>query len=82
MYTPHEVFTFPPDDLVKIWRYMDFTKFVSLLEKRSLYFPRIDQLEDTFEYAIPVRTQKALEEYLRRGTVNTTVSDLVATKAL
>ncbi|MFC7069504.1 hypothetical protein [Halobaculum lipolyticum] len=28
---------------------MDFTKFVSMLESRSLYFPRADKLEDPFE---------------------------------
>ena len=27
----------PPDDVV-LWRYMDFTKIVSLLEKSALFF--------------------------------------------
>ena len=45
----HPIFREPNDPNVKIWRYMDFTKFVSLLECRSLYFARADLFEDTFE---------------------------------
>ena len=41
-----------PDDAV-LWRYMDFTKFVSLLEKSSLFFARADKLEDPFEGYLP-----------------------------
>lgn len=40
---------FPPEENCVIWRYLDFTKFVSLLETRQLYFPRADQLEDPYE---------------------------------
>jgi len=36
-----------------IWRYMDFTKLVSLLEDRSLVFPRTDQFEDPYEGYLP-----------------------------
>jgi hypothetical protein len=32
-----------------IWRYIDFTKFVSLLDKKSLFFCRADKLDDPFE---------------------------------
>ena len=43
-----------PDNLnVKIWRYIDFTKFVSLLDLKALYFPRSDLLGDPFEGAMP-----------------------------
>jgi len=38
----------PESDTI-IWRYLDFTKFVSLLDKSSLYFSRSDTLEDPFE---------------------------------
>jgi hypothetical protein len=40
---------FPPTENRTIWRYLDFTKFVSLLETRQLYFPRADQFEDPYE---------------------------------
>ncbi len=47
MLRPFEV---PPENS-QIWRYMDFTKFVSLLSSKSLYFTRSDQFEDLFEGA-------------------------------
>jgi hypothetical protein len=34
---------------LKLWRYLDFTKFVSMLDKKSLYFSRLDTLNDPFE---------------------------------
>lgn len=48
----------PPQDAV-LWRYMDFTKFIALLETRSLFFARADSLGDPFEGALP---QKNMEE--------------------
>lgn len=41
------------EDLV-IWRYMDFTKFVALLETQSLFFVRVSHLDDPFEGSFPV----------------------------
>lgn len=38
----------PPSEDLVIWRYMDFTKFVSLLETRSIFFVRVAQLDDPF----------------------------------
>lgn len=43
----------PPVNAI-LWRYMDFTKFVSLLERRALFFARADKLGDPFEGAIPI----------------------------
>ncbi|MFC2123123.1 hypothetical protein ACFLRP_05510 [Bacteroidota bacterium] len=37
------------DEKRTIWRYMDFAKFVSLLDKSALYFARADKLGDPFE---------------------------------
>jgi hypothetical protein len=36
-----------------IWRYMDFTKFVNLLQEKALFFSRAANLGDPFEGAIP-----------------------------
>jgi hypothetical protein len=44
----HEAF-FPPGDNPTIWRYVDFTKFVSLLETEKLIFARADRFEDPYE---------------------------------
>ena len=35
----------------RLWRYMDFAKFVAMLERRSIYFARADVLGDHFEGA-------------------------------
>ena len=41
MYKEHPAFNPPTDDAV-LWRYMDFTKFASLLESSALFFVRAD----------------------------------------
>lgn len=45
----HPVFPKLENENVKIWRYIDFTKFVSLLDTQSLFFSRSDKLGDPFE---------------------------------
>lgn len=39
----------PEDSTIPLWRYMDFTKFVSLLESQTLFFCRTDLLGDPWE---------------------------------
>ena len=34
---PHPVFQSPPGDAA-LWRYMDLTRFIALLERRALFF--------------------------------------------
>jgi len=53
MYKEHPVFEKPENENAKIWRYMDFTKYVSLLDKSALFFPRADKLGDPFEGSFP-----------------------------
>jgi hypothetical protein len=48
MKLPHDSFKMPSDDTV-IWRYMDVTKFLSLVMTKELYFPNLTELEDTYE---------------------------------
>ncbi len=61
MFKEHYVFTTPPDD-ASVWRYMDFTKLVALLETRTLRFTLLGLLEDKYEghYSLPT------VEYIRR----------------
>jgi hypothetical protein len=54
MFEDHPAFECPGGD-TKIWRYMDLARFLSILESRSLYFSRADNLGDPYEYAIPKR---------------------------
>ncbi len=53
MYEPLDGFESPTDHDVKVWRYLDFTKFVALLDARALFFTRADQFLDPFEGALP-----------------------------
>ncbi len=56
-----------PDDLnTPIWRYMDFTKFVSMLETGALFFCRPDCLDDRFEGKWGRASIKEIEQDLRR----------------
>jgi hypothetical protein len=43
-------YTIPSPDTA-LWRFMDFTKFLSLITTKCLYFPRADKLGDPFEGA-------------------------------
>ena len=52
MYHPHEALASPSDDAT-LWKYLDFTKFVSLLDRRALHFSRTDKLDDPFEGTYP-----------------------------
>lgn len=54
-YREHPVFKPPEDPDVKIWKYMDITKYLSLLDSRALYFARADILAefDPFEGQYP-----------------------------
>jgi hypothetical protein len=47
-YEPHSVFSVPKDG-TPIWRYVDFTKLMSMLVTGSLFFCRSDLLDDRFE---------------------------------
>ena len=49
-----------PDGNTKIWRYMDFTKFVSLISTNKLIFPRADMFDDPYEGVFPLKTIEAV----------------------
>lgn len=53
MYTSKDLFKPPQNEDDKVWRYMDFTKFVSLLQTRKLFFSRADKFNDPFEGSWP-----------------------------
>jgi len=53
MYVDHPAFVQPDNEHVKVWRYMDFTKMVSLIDTRRLFFTRADKFDDPFEGSWP-----------------------------
>jgi len=62
-YQEHYVFE-SPEENTKIWHYMNFTKFLSLLEKKALYFVTVEKLseDDKFEGSIPVLDAALLQK--------------------
>ena len=47
----------PHDSSLKVWRYMDVTKLVALLETQSLRFTRAEELGDPFEGSLALPNQ-------------------------
>ncbi|GLQ45678.1 DUF2971 domain-containing protein [Dyella lipolytica] len=54
MNAQHPTFNPPADEDVKIWRYMDFTKLISLFDSEALFLSRADKLGDPFEGSFPL----------------------------
>jgi hypothetical protein len=45
----------PADPGARLWRFMDFTKYVAMLDRRAVFFTRADQFADPFEGTLPRR---------------------------
>ena len=60
MYYENPAFDPPADPETRLGRYMDFTKLVSLLERRALFFVKASALEDPFEGRYPNPTAAEL----------------------
>ena len=56
----------PRDNNIKVWRYMDVTRLVALMETRSLHFARADTLGDPYEGSLALRNQMAQEQMIAR----------------
>ena len=56
-----------PNDDAAIWRYMDYPKLVSMLQKNSIFFSRADKQTDKLEGEYPANMLDELETL--RGTV-------------
>ncbi len=70
--TTHEVFKQPEDTNIRIWRFMNFTKFVSLISSKSLYLPQTSFFDDPYEGSYP----KANFETDTKGKLNSIPSDI------
>jgi hypothetical protein len=62
----HPCFPQPLDRSVKVWRYLDLPKLIWLLEKRKLYFSRLDLLGDSHEGSTPELNIQARNEFFRQ----------------
>lgn len=57
-----------PTDETIIWRYMDLTKLLSILEDNTLFFTRADGFEDDFEGSLPKKNfeEREIQRVLER----------------
>jgi hypothetical protein len=62
MYIKQRDFYEPTDDTI-VWRYMDFAKFMNLLELESMFFLRGDLFLDSYEGTVPRRVIENLKIY-------------------
>lgn len=75
MYTPHDLLHEPSQDNIRLWRYYDFAKFVSFLDKKSLYFARLSEMDDPYEGVIPEGSLSDLKKRTGRHDVQTKVTN-------
>lgn len=66
-YEKHPVFNSPENTQSKIWRYMDISKFLNILDKNSLFFSRADLLGDPFEGSYTKRNIEKREAYMQNA---------------
>ena len=62
---PHPDLFVPQGDN-QIVKYLDLTKFISLLQRKALFFCRLDKLEDRFEGTAPKANIPSRKEWYRR----------------
>ena len=61
-----------PKPDTKIWRYMSFTKFMSMLTDSALHFSRADIFEDKWEGAVPESIWEEFKKHLKDQDIDTT----------
>lgn len=52
----------PPSDDTKIIKFLEFYKFLSLIQRQQLFFNRLDLFEDKFEGVSPEKIRNCIEE--------------------
>src|SRR4051812_26916340 len=76
MYEPHPVLLLPDDPETRIWRYMNLTKLLAILETQSLFFSSIRSFNDPYEGFIPPHTVESLRATLpKMGGTDQEVSE-------
>lgn len=53
-YIPHPLLAVPANENAKIWRYLSFPKFLSMLDMKSLYFTVGSKFIDIYEGKFPI----------------------------
>jgi hypothetical protein len=63
MFREHHLLRTPPDDTI-LWRYLDLSHFINLLDRRSLYFANLREFTDEWEGVVPATSIEAKRRYL------------------
>lgn len=76
MIEEHEYCTPPLNKEIKIWKFLNFAKFVDLLINETLHFSRCDKFEDNFEGAISKQAIIERHDQIKKySQTNTTAND-------
>lgn len=79
MYSSHPYLNEPAPD-TSLWRYMDFAKFIEILETRALFFSRLTSFEDPFEGHPPRTVVDAVRTVLTGLSVQETAQRTATAK--
>ncbi len=69
MFQENKSFSLPGEETV-LWRYMDFSKYLSLLEKQTLYFSRADHFQGSDPYEGSQTMSEMCNEALNKRTLS------------
>lgn len=73
------IFVPPKSKRTKLWRYMDFTKFVSMIDNSGIYFSQVDLLGDPYEGSYSLGNRKNRHfVYSRNENPEKKIEDLVS----
>ena len=61
----HPSFPQPIDNRVKVWRYMNLAKFISLLDTKTLYLSRLDRFSDSYEGSTTAATMTGIQSFIK-----------------
>lgn len=53
-----------------LWRYMDLSKFISMLENKAIWLARVDTVKDKHEGRFPDEMKRTLEEFYKNPSLN------------
>jgi hypothetical protein len=73
----HDVFE-PLDRDSVLWRYIDLTKLLAVLEPGTLHFARTDQLNHPFEGSVSVPMAGPIRDFLPPESVSSMTPDAIA----
>ena len=69
----HKVVRFPePRNSAVVWRYMPFVSFVDVLQRRKLFFSRLEKLADPHEGFYSAEMKDILEEKVPKAVIRAT----------